>query len=70
MFNKRGFGSAWSCSEFNISGVDLAPLFDRVVSVIAGIVSLLPEDEGKGDNDGPIGNEILRRSKVTIDYSR
>jgi len=28
----------------------------------------LPDEEG--DNDGPIGNEILRRFKVTIDYSR
>ncbi|MEK6335161.1 MAG: aspartyl protease family protein [Acidobacteriota bacterium] len=32
------------------------------------IVSLLPDEES--DNDGPIGNEILRRFKVTIDYSR
>lgn len=37
-------------------------------TIAAPIVSLLPEEEG--DNDGPIGNEILRRFKVTIDYSR
>lgn len=36
--------------------------------IAAPIVSLLPDEEG--NNDGPIGNEILRRFKVTIDYSR
>jgi predicted aspartyl protease len=36
--------------------------------IAAPIVSLLPDEET--DNDGPIGNEILRRFKVTIDYSR
>lgn len=38
-------------------------------SIIAGpIVSLLPDEES--DNDGPIGNQILSRFKVTIDYAR
>ena len=68
--NDRGLGGESDRFDARLGYLQLGSFrFDKP------IVGFSTAGEGEGsmaveDNDGPIGNEILRRFKVTIDYSR
>jgi C-terminal processing protease CtpA/Prc len=64
----RGLGGESKRIDARLGYIQLGPF-----KINAPIVGLSIDSVGAmaaADNDGPIGNEIMRRFKVTIDYSR
>jgi len=64
----RGVGGVSMRSSARVEGFQLGPY-----TVSSPVVSLSLATEGAlsaTDNDGPLGNEILQRFKVRLDYSR
>ena len=66
--NGRGVGGVSTRAGARLESLQLGPY-----TIGSPVVALSLETEGAlaaTDNDGPIGNEILQRFKMTLDYSR
>lgn len=66
--NERGLGGESKRVDARLDHMQLGRF--RIAAPLVGFSLDAQGAMAAADNDGPIGNEILRRFKVTIDYSR
>ena len=65
---ERGLGGESKRVDARLGHIQLGPF--KINAPIVGLSIDTVGSMAAEDNDGPIGNEIMRRFKVTIDYSR